>query len=116
MKNGIIAILMIFTSGLVTGQQTTSEQITSSIKIPFTGNFKIDQYMADFQTLVTSAEMIVEYGGEEDKKDIGAKYAIFLKKYEGISNEIRILDSTLQKFVAGFINAKSTELTNLMKK
>ncbi len=55
------------------------------------------------------------YGEGDKKPQINSEYSKFLQKYSDITKEIKTLDHDLQKFVAGFIQAKGVELTNLMR-
>ncbi len=111
MKTVIVGFFIVLGSFL--GAQQTHEKI----EIPFTCNAKVDQYMADFQILVESSKGILTYGKKEEVlKKIGEDYVQFSQKYSNISKEIRTLDHGLQKLVAEYTNAKTTELTSLIRK
>ncbi|APD08024.1 hypothetical protein UJ101_02525 [Flavobacteriaceae bacterium UJ101] len=114
MKKLLISLLII-SFGLIKAQEK-STSIREDIKIPFTCNALVDQYMADYQTFVKSAEYLALYGGDDNKQLINSEYMKFTQKYSDITKEIKTLDPGLQKFVAGFVQAKGVELTNLMRK
>ncbi|MFV0530288.1 MAG: hypothetical protein ACK5MD_02495 [Flavobacteriales bacterium] len=106
--------LFIASVGIAKSQEKESI-LRDNVKIPFTCTAKVDQYMADYQTFVKSSEYIVLYGKENTKQLIHSEYTAFLQKYPDITSEIRKLPPDLQKLVAGFIQAKGIELSDLMK-
>ncbi len=102
---------------VVLGNFLGAQQPHGKIEIPFTCNAKVDQYMADFQILVKSSKIISDYEKKEEAlKKIGEDYVQFSQKYIDISKEIRTLDNRLQKLVAEYTNAKTTELMSLIRK
>ncbi len=107
---------MILTTSLVMSQEQNLI-VREKINIPFTCNSKVDQYMADYQSLVLSTRFLLTYGQNKDSKQlVNKEYQKFTSKYTNITTEIKTLDHQLQKLVAGFINAKGTELADLMSK
>lgn len=101
---------------LVKAQQEVSLEKKNQITIPFTCNTQVDQYMADYQTLVKIVEWASDYNNSKIKQEVNTQYTTFIQKYSNINKEIALLEPEKQKFVAGFISAKSTELTNLVRK
>ncbi len=102
--------------GIWVNAQEEVSLITENHTIPFTCNTEVDQYMADYQSLVKVFEWAVVYGNDKTRQEINTQYTAFVQKYSDINKEIMLLEREKQKFVAGFISAKSTELSNLIKR